>query len=141
MDLKYLAAPYSHRDPKVMAQRAKLASKAAALLFKSGMKVFSPLSHSHPIVEQSGGRLFGGFEDWKEYDFFFLSKCTELFVLMLPGWEDSIGVIGEIKYAHKLDIPIRWVKLHSQFDTIELTEDITPEALDIYIKIVDEVEA
>lgn len=48
---------------------------------------------------------------WKNYSLELLTKCDELWVLMLPGWELSEGVKQEIKSAEDLGIPVRYISM------------------------------
>jgi hypothetical protein len=95
-DLIYLAAPYSHHDREVVQRRVLEINIAAAFLFQRGYFVFSPISHTHPIKECSG--LGGGWAFWSAYDYAMLDKCDRLMVLMLAGWDISVGVQAEIAY-------------------------------------------
>jgi hypothetical protein len=92
----YLASPYSHENPEVREERFKAACKAAAILMTWGYKVFSPIAHTHPIA-QFGLPL--DWDYWKKYDEEMIDFCEPMFVLMLPGWEESKGVQAEIMYA------------------------------------------
>ena len=47
----YLASPYSHPDPAVRKERFHAACQARAELIRAGWIVFSPIVHSHPLVE------------------------------------------------------------------------------------------
>ena len=105
--LIYLAAPYSHPDEKVRLQRFDAINKAAGNLIKSGRFVFSPISHSHPIAMVSD--LPTGFDYWGDYDRRMVGHCDELFVLMLDGWEKSIGVQVEIQIAKCFGKPISYI--------------------------------
>jgi hypothetical protein len=40
-----------------------------------------------------------------------MSKCDELFVVTLDGWDTSTGVQEEIEMAKKFNIPISFVKI------------------------------
>ncbi len=50
MEKIYLATPYTDFDPAVRAARFFAVNKVAAHLMKKGFLVFSPISHTHPIV-------------------------------------------------------------------------------------------
>jgi hypothetical protein len=103
----YLAIPYSHPDPDVRENRFLIANRVAAMLFKSGEHVFSPISHSHPI--KMAGELPGGFDFWEKYDRCMIEMCKELLVVQCDGWEESVGVTAEIEIARSLGIPVRFV--------------------------------
>jgi hypothetical protein len=103
----YLAVPYSHEDEKIREERFLKVNKVAARLLKEGLTVFSPISHSHPIAMAEN--LPTDFDFWVQFDTAFLSHSKKLIVLMLDGWKESKGVIGEIKIAQELNIPIEYI--------------------------------
>ena len=39
---------------------------------------------------------------WKNYDIAFLDRCGDLIVLMIDGWDRSIGVAAEIEHAKQM---------------------------------------
>lgn len=100
----YLACPYSHPDAAVRLSRFQAANIAAARLMRAGEIVFSPISHSHPMVEHG---LPGDWEFWERFDRIMLRACCEMVVLAVDGWEESRGVAAEIRLADEMDIPIR----------------------------------
>lgn len=105
--LIYLASPYSHKDPAVMEHRYEVACQAAGNLMKRGAAVFAPIAHSHHI-----GQLLGeatNHEFWLRQDMAVLRHCTEMFVLMIPGWQESRGVREEIDFCTAHKIPISYV--------------------------------
>jgi len=102
----YLASPYSDPDPGIEQHRFDAVCQAAAALMQRGMLVFSPIAHSHPIAR------FGLPKDWAfwhRYDRAFLAQCDELWVLMLPGWNRSVGVRAEMRIAMEMGKPVRLV--------------------------------
>jgi hypothetical protein len=103
----YLASPYSHPDPEVRHQRFEAVNSAAAALMKKGYVIFSPISHSHIIARDHDLPMEWDF--WERIDIQFIRMCKELWVLMLPGWDESKGVKAEIKIASDLNIPIKYV--------------------------------
>mgnify|MGYP001599269435 CR=1 FL=1 len=103
----YLASPYSHPDPKIKERRFQDVCRYAAAMFRNGIHVFSPIAHTHPISVY--GLWEWKWEQWKEYDLEFIAMCSEMWVLMLPGWEESVGVAAEIKIAKGLGKPVRYV--------------------------------
>ena len=106
--LVYLACPYSHPDRKVREQRFVAANIAAALLMTDrGEAVFSPISHTHPIAKD--GALPLGWEFWSWYDRAVLSVCHKVYVLQLPGWQQSCGVAAETAIATEMGLPIEYL--------------------------------
>jgi nucleoside 2-deoxyribosyltransferase len=103
----YLASPYSHPDESVRISRFHAACDAAASLMRAGHVVFSPIAHTHPIAVRNALPL--GWEFWKATDEAFLSRCDELYVLMLEGWDTSKGVTAEIEIARALGHPVKFI--------------------------------
>lgn len=99
----YLAIPYSGMCPSSYFQ----ATRATALILKSGYNVFSPITHSHPLAEYG---LPERWEFWEKIDYQFLDWADELWVLIPEEGprmvEKSTGVQAEIKYAEAKDMPI-----------------------------------
>ena len=106
--LVYLATPYSHPEPAVRQSRFEAANRAAAKLMNSGVKIFSPISHTHPIAE--AGQLPLGWAYWQEYDRAILKCCHKIIVLKLAGWEQSKGVKGELDIAKELGLEIEYIE-------------------------------
>lgn len=117
--LVYLASPYSHDDPSVREDRFQAACRAAAHLMRAGLRVFSPIAHTHPILLASD--LPTGWEFWEAYDEAVLRACRALVVLKLDGWKDSTGVRGEVRIARRLNL--------TTYDVETL-----PECLDVLAK-------
>jgi hypothetical protein len=103
----YLASPYTHPDPVVREERFAAACAVAAQLLRFGHLVFSPICHSHPLT-RFGLPLDWGF--WERCDRQHLERCSELIVLMLPGWTSSRGVLAEIAIARELGLPVRYLE-------------------------------
>lgn len=99
----YLASPYSHPNPAVRRQRFQSACAATATLIDSGHVVYSPIVHCHPLTDYN---LPGEFGFWRRHNQELLEKCDVLVVLMLPGWQDSEGIAGEVQLARELGLPI-----------------------------------
>jgi len=112
--LVYLACPYSHYDRAVRVARFEAANRAAGKLMMRGKHVFSPISHTHPIVGACDLPL--GFDFWEAFDRAFLIVCRKLYVLGLDGWDMSQGVQAEIQIARELGLPV--VHLPPQFASV-----------------------
>ena len=102
----YLASPYSAPANWLREMRFHDVCRYAAKMMREGLHVFSPIAHSHPLAAYG---LTGAWAFWEAQDREFLSMCSELWVLMLPGWEASTGVTAEIAIANELGLPIRYV--------------------------------
>ena len=107
MKVAYLSVPYSSDNEQVREYRFRAVNKAVAKLFLENKFVFSPISHSHPIAEQE--KMPTDFKFWGQYNYVMIRKCDELYVLMLDGWKESIGVQQEIQIAETLGKPIQYI--------------------------------
>ena len=105
----YLASPYSHPDERVRQARYELVVQHAAFMWNEGLVTFSPIAHSHPIAQQMPPDS-GSWEQWAEFDRTILGACSELWVLMLPGWRESVGVAAEVEYARSLGLPVKHIE-------------------------------
>ena len=106
LTLSYLAAPYSDPDPLVVADRMERLCKADAKLMKKGIFTVSPLL-KHFIIQHE--QLPGDWEYWRDYSAALLCGVDRVYVLMLPGWKESIGVSAEIRLATDVGIPILYI--------------------------------
>ena len=106
MRLSYLAAPYSSPSAEATDERMKAFYEADAYLTSMGHFTVSPLL-KHPIVKSSV--IPGDWAYWETYSKTLLSRCDELLVLQLPGWNTSTGVAGEIAFAKELGIPVFYI--------------------------------
>ena len=103
----YMAIPYSHEDPAVMASRFNLANQVAMALLEQGQKVYSPISHTHP-VSQHNNETMKNWDFWKQVDMPFMKAAKGLIVIMADGWDESIGVLDEIEEFQKMGKPIKY---------------------------------
>lgn len=99
----YLASPYSHDEASVREYRYRAACRATATLLQFGEHVFSPIVHSHPLVEFG---LPNNWEFWSKVDREHIERCDALYILTMPGWSESNGVKRETEWAKELDMPI-----------------------------------
>jgi hypothetical protein len=102
----YLASPYSDPDPVVRERRFDAACRAVATLLRQGKTVFAPVVYTHPIA-RLGLPLDWAF--WQPHDLEFLTRCRELVVLKLDGWQQSVGVQAEIAAARALGKPVSFL--------------------------------
>lgn len=107
-DLTYICSPYNSPDPGIKHARFRAVCKVAAALMARGELVFSPIAHTHPIA--LAGSLPPDWGFWERYDRAMLEACGMVYVLMLPGWRESIGVQAEIKIAAELGIDVRYLE-------------------------------
>lgn len=101
--LIYLASPYTHADPDVQEQRFNAACFETARMLREGRHVFSPIVHGHPLSRHG---LPGDYDFWGPYCRAFLERASELVILTLDGWRESVGVTDEVRIAAELGLPV-----------------------------------
>lgn len=100
----YLATPYSKYEGGI--EEAFLeAARQASLLIDSGIPVFSPICHSHPIAIEGGIDPLDHLV-WLDVDAPMMRAAHGLIVCKMPGWLDSYGVSVEIEAFRDADKPI-----------------------------------
>lgn len=109
--LIYLGGPYSHDEQIVRNKRYNTYRKLAGLIIdKHDAFVFSPITHSHPIVtHKSFDQAHHTYEVWMPIDLAILDICDELWIAEIDGWELSKGTKQEIEYARLKGMPIRFI--------------------------------
>lgn len=95
----YLASPYSHHHAIVRELRFHDACLALANLFRAGIPAFSPIVQGHPLALQG---LPTDWSFWERFDRDHIQRCDSLVVLVLDGWQESVGVAAEIRIAAEL---------------------------------------
>lgn len=96
----YLACPYSHPDFEIRKKRVRMADRAAAFLMAKGFVVFSPISHSSRIARYLEEKpRTEECEFWLRQDAPWLESSDQLWILMVEGWEESIGIWWERGFA------------------------------------------
>jgi hypothetical protein len=104
----YLCSPYSHPDPAVRAERYVAVLKETAYLLKMGLHIYSPIVHCHELAKVANMPTDAEF--WKAYNFCMIRSAEYVKVLMLDGWEASVGIKGEVEEARRLHIPVMYVE-------------------------------
>lgn len=124
--LAYLASPYSHPDKKVEDERYQLVAQVAANLVDHGHLIFCPITHARPMApyRQLKPRLNGsGFNSWEHMDLEFIKRCDELWVVCLEGWDKSVGVQAETKFARSCGKPVRYLRARDLEQDTFILED------------------
>lgn len=104
----YLAIPYTKIDKQYSYD---LANVITFDLINQGNNVYSPITHTHPLVMMG---LEGSWDFWAECDYQFIDWADEIIVVIPPvenGIEtvqESVGVNAEIKYGIETGKPVRF---------------------------------
>jgi len=94
--LCYLATPYSKYTPGI-AKAFEDAAALAARLMQAGVKVYSPIAHTHPLA------IYGGIDPlahdvWLSFDEAMMDVANVLIVAHMDGWRESKGIAHEVDF-------------------------------------------
>lgn len=122
--LAYLATPYS-KWPTGINDAFIEAAKLAAKLMVSGVKVYSPIAHTHPLA------IYGEVDPmdhsiWLPFDEAMMQAASVLIVAHMDGWQESKGIAHEIDFFERAGKPI----FDLDPDTLRMTrrKPVAPEA-------------
>lgn len=104
----YLATPYS-KFPGGIEAGFIAACKATAKLIAAGVRVYSPIAHTHPIA------IHGGIDPldhsiWLPADKPFMDAAFGLLVAKLDTWDRSYGIGEEIAAFTRAAKPIFYIE-------------------------------
>jgi hypothetical protein len=102
----YLAAPYSHPDPDVVQARIETIYYTIAQYVSLGKHITTPM-FMHEVVTRY--KLPSDYEFWEQYCLGMLVTCDKMVVLKLEGWDTSRGVIAEVAFCERHNIPIVYI--------------------------------
>jgi len=102
--LCYLATPYTKYHLGIDAAFVHAAEISARLL-KAGVRVYSPITHCHPLS------MYGGVDPlnhgiWIPFDEAMMDAADCLIVAHMKGWDQSYGVKHEIEFFAREQKPI-----------------------------------
>lgn len=105
--LVYLATPYSKYEPGIE-QAFVDASALSARMMSAGVKVYSPIAHTHPLA------IHGNLDPydhtiWLPFDQAMMDASAACVVATMPGWQESFGIQHEIKWFGDAGRPIFYV--------------------------------
>lgn len=103
--IAYLATPYTRYQGGNIQRAFEDAAKIAARLLIAGIKVYSPICHTHPIA------IFGALDAldhaiWLPFDEAMMEVSSVLIVAHMSGWEESSGIEHEVKFFEDAGKPI-----------------------------------
>ena len=103
----YLASPYSHMKAAVREQRYEaVRAFVAHMLPRAGQPLFSPIVYAHEMAKHHG--IAGDFKTWESFNLGMLRISSQLWVLQLPQWDESAGVMAELDFAIRARIPYQY---------------------------------
>lgn len=105
----YLASPYTHPCEEMMQLRYEQALFVCSEMLNSGVTVYSPIVHFHPMALKFN--MPKDYSFWKKHNKAAINVCTALAFLTLDGWNKSVGVQDEINFAWNESKPIHQVDL------------------------------
>ncbi len=110
-DIVYLGCPYTDTSIEVRVSRFEASARAAAELIHRGMFVYSPITMTHPIdlIMNVEGDTMGS-DYWCDFDEAFMSVCSEMIILTIPGWRKSRGIRREAEFFERNGKSIRYMQ-------------------------------
>jgi hypothetical protein len=100
----YLATPYSKYPDGLQAAFVEAAANAAVLI-RRGLRVYSPIAHTHPIA--AAGKIDPlDHKIWLPADAPFMAHAHGLIICKMDGWATSFGIRQEIDEFEVADKPI-----------------------------------
>lgn len=104
----YLGSPYSKYHGGLDAANTAVCIEAARLV-RSGVSVFSPIAHTHPIAVIGGIDPFDA-DLWLALDRPMMDAACGLIALQMDGWLQSRGLAHEIDVFRAAGKPIVWME-------------------------------
>jgi hypothetical protein len=103
----FISAPYTSLYKKTIQKRVEMITFYCGYLLNQGIVSISPVVVGEQIMKHFNFPSDFGF--WDKVCFTYLEKATEVHVLTIQGWKGSTGVTGEIEFAKKHNIPIKYI--------------------------------
>jgi hypothetical protein len=118
--LCYLATPYTKYHLGIEAAFVH-AAEISALLLTTGVRVYSPIAHTHPLA------VYGKLDPldhsiWLPFDEAMMDAADCLIVARMKGWDESFGVKHEIEFFARERKPI----IHIDPVTMQIVPPISP---------------
>ncbi len=79
-----------------------------------------PITQSHLLAKHMNNSSTG-FKDWVDIDYSHIEHSDEVWVVMMSGWKESVGVQAEIEYALNHKKPLRYINA----ETCDITANYT----------------
>jgi hypothetical protein len=108
----YLASPFTHKKKKMMFIRyISTIYEQHRLQLQTKEWIYSPIVANYEVARKFA--LPTDFKYWQNIDEQAIEICTEVWILMLPGWESSKGIKHEIELAEKLGKTIKYIETNA----------------------------
>lgn len=99
----YVAGAMSSTDPLKFLDNLRKGMRVSAQILLSGHSVFSPfIDYSLFFALSDGERISAECIKESNLDWLFVSDC----MVLVPGWEDSVGTKAELLFAEENNIPV-----------------------------------
>lgn len=116
----YLASPYSGNTFSQHV-RYEYTKYAVYKMIDSRLAVYSPIVSNHDLAisyDLPKDAIF-----WELVNSLFIQQCSEVWVLMLDGWEQSEGIRLERNYAEAINKPVRFCYFDAEYNLLVLDEE------------------
>lgn len=107
LSLLYVGTPYS-KYPLGQDAAFVEAARVTARLMQSGLKVYSPIVHTHPMAVHGGIDALNH-DIWLPFDRAMMDKSDAMIVVKMDEWERSVGLEHEIRVFIEAGKPIYFV--------------------------------
>lgn len=111
----YLASPYTKKrkdgsiDEKAQLERYNKVTEVAGRLEDIFPYAFIlPITMSHNTAKYMKKKN-GEFAAWARRDFTYIANSQQLWVVTMEGWDLSVGVLEEIRFAKGRGMPIYYI--------------------------------
>lgn len=109
--LIFVSSPYGHPNPDVVEENYLKVTKFVSQLCSNGQVAISPITYGHTLLKYK--KMPSDWEFWKNFCVTLLTKCDEMIVYKMDGWDKSNGVAEEIRVATNLGIKIKYVDMNN----------------------------
>ena len=104
-----IGGPYGSKNTQeVKDQRAKIIATACQKIMADtkGIVALSPLLYGLSLIEKSGSNISDDWEFWRDFCLALVKTGDTFLVLNVESWDNSPGLLAEIEYAKKCEIPV-----------------------------------
>lgn len=106
----YLASPYSHENSIIRELRYHQVLLHCETRMKEGKSIFSPIVYGHQFAVNFDFPYAA--KTWEFFNFEMLGAANKVEVLLLDGWDESLGVETEIDWAQRFGKPLTYVEFN-----------------------------